>query len=54
MSTDLKINQLNRVGAHSHVRGLGLNDELAAEGREGLVGQKSARKAAGIILRLIE
>ncbi|CAL5984225.1 TBP-interacting_protein TIP49 [Hexamita inflata] len=54
MSTDLKVNQLSRVGAHSHVRGLGLNDELRAEGREGLIGQPKARRAAGVIQKLIE
>lgn len=44
---------LNRIGAHSHIRGLGLTEELVAEAREGMVGQARARRAAGIVQRLI-
>lgn len=36
--TEAKVNALTRVGAHSHIRGLGLNDELEAEKRDGIVG----------------
>lgn len=42
-----------RIGAHSHIRGLGLTDELQPESREGMVGQERARRAAGIIYQLI-
>lgn len=42
-----------RIGAHSHIRGLGLTDELQPESREGMVGQCRARRAAGIIYQLI-
>jgi len=44
-----------RVSAHSHVRGLGLNDQGdAPDGASaGLVGQKEAREAAGIVVDLI-
>lgn len=44
-----------RVSAHSHVKGLGLNDEgQAPDGSAaGLVGQKEAREAAGIVVELI-
>lgn len=44
-----------RVSAHSHVRGLGLNGQgEAPDGPSaGLVGQKEAREAAGIIVELI-
>ncbi len=42
------------LGAHSHIRGLGLDDSLSARNvSEGLVGQVAARKAAGIILQMI-
>lgn len=47
--------QKKRVSAHSHVRGLGLNDqgETPDTPSAGLVGQKEAREAAGIVVELI-
>jgi RuvB-like protein 1 (pontin 52) len=44
-----------RIAAHSHIKGLGLleNGE-AAESAAGLVGQKAAREAAGVIVQLIK
>ena len=46
---------LYHVGAHSHIRGLGLDDSLEARMvSEGMVGQTDARRAAGVIVRLIE
>lgn len=43
------------VGAHSHITGLGLDDVLDARPKsEGLVGQLNARKAAGVIIRMIK
>ncbi|CAD2214854.1 RuvB-like protein 1 (pontin 52) [Angomonas deanei] len=43
-----------RVAAHSHVRGLGLNvDGSAKDNADGFVGQKKARQAAGIVVELI-
>ena len=43
-----------RVGAHSHIRGLGLDNELEARQKsEGMVGQQAARRGAGIIVRMI-
>lgn len=49
---DLRVNaevkdltRIERIGAHSHVRGLGLDDALEARAvSQGLVGQTSARK----------
>ena len=42
------------IGAHSHIRGLGLDDALEARKvSQGMVGQTSARRAAGIILEVI-
>ena len=42
-------------GAHSHIRGLGLNDSLEARNvSQGMVGQVKARRAAGLILELIK
>jgi len=44
-----------RISAHSHIRGLGLDENLRAKDiADGLVGQKKAREAAGIIVRLIQ
>lgn len=44
-----------RVGAHSHIRGLGLDDKLKAKlVADGMVGQTEAREAAGIVVRMIK
>lgn len=43
-----------RIGAHSHVRGLGLDENgKALPVADGLVGQLEAREAAGIVVELI-
>jgi len=48
------ITRIERIGAHSHIRGLGLDDSLEARAvSQGMVGQASARKAAGVILNMI-
>jgi len=42
-------------GAHSHVHGLGLDDRLEPRANsQGLVGQGKARKAAGMILKMVQ
>lgn len=59
---DVKVNaevkdltRIERIGAHSHIRGLGLDDALEARAiSQGMVGQARARKAAGIILQMIK
>jgi RuvB-like protein 2 len=49
------ITRIERIGAHSHIHGLGLDDALEPRDiSQGMVGQKAARKAAGIILRMIK
>ncbi|KAJ2795466.1 RuvB-like protein 2, partial [Coemansia helicoidea] len=41
--------------AHSHIRGLGLDDKLEARpNSQGMVGQARARRAAGVILKVIK
>jgi RuvB-like protein 2 len=46
---------MERIGAHSHIRGLGLDDSLDPRGvSQGMVGQKKARRAAGLILEMIK
>ncbi|CAI0463939.1 unnamed protein product [Linum tenue] len=49
------LTRVERIGAHSHIRGLGLDSALEARAvSEGMVGQTSARKAAGVILQMIK
>lgn len=44
-----------RIGAHSHIRGLGLDENGKARFiADGMVGQVEAREAAGIIVRMIK
>ena len=48
------LTRIERIGAHSHIRGLGLDDSLEARNiSQGMVGQKDARRAAGVILQMI-
>nr|CAB3265833.1 ruvB-like 2 [Phallusia mammillata] len=50
-----EVTRLERIGAHSHVRGLGLNDDLEPrQVSQGMVGQAPARRAAGVILEMIK
>lgn len=50
-----EITRVERIGAHSHIQGLGLSESLEPlEVAEGLVGQASARKAAGVIVELVK
>ncbi|KAJ8024235.1 RuvB-like 2 [Holothuria leucospilota] len=50
-----QVTRIERIGAHSHIRGLGLDDALEArQTSQGMVGQGSARRAAGIILEMIK
>ena len=43
------------LGAHSHIRGLGLDDALEArQVSQGMVGQNGPRRAAGVILEMIK
>ncbi|KAF0981493.1 hypothetical protein FDP41_012150 [Naegleria fowleri] len=49
------ITRVERVGAHSHIRNLGVDDSLTARASSGgMVGQLKARKAAAIILQMIK
>ncbi|KAF8323848.1 TIP49-domain-containing protein [Clavulina sp. PMI_390] len=49
------ITRMERIGAHSHIRGLGLDDGLEPRGNsQGMVGQGKARKAAGLILKMVQ
>ena len=49
------LTRIERIGAHSHIRGLGLDDALEARHiSQGMVGQQPARKAAGVLLSMIK
>ncbi|GMM34464.1 RuvB family ATP-dependent DNA helicase reptin [Saccharomycopsis crataegensis] len=46
---------LSLIAAHSHISGLGLDENLQPrEVAQGMVGQLNARKAAGIILKMVQ
>jgi len=50
-----EITHLERIGAHSHIRGLGLDDTLTPRSSamsQGLVGQPRARRAMGIVRKM--
>lgn len=48
------ITRIERIGAHSHIRGLGLDDVLEARAvSQGMVGQKDARRAAGLVVQIV-
>ena len=51
-----EMTRLERIGAHSHIRGLGLDDSLDPRkcGSQGMVGQAKARRAVGVIYRMIQ
>lgn len=54
MPTGQELTRIERIGTHSHIRGLGLNDNYEAqENADGMVGQLKARRAAGILYRLV-
>jgi len=49
------LTRIERIGAHSHVRGLGLDDSLEPRNvSQGMVGQQQARKAAGVVVKIIQ
>jgi len=56
LSSEIReITRFERIGAHSHIRGLGLDENLKAKPvADGLVGQIKAREAAGVVVRLIK
>lgn len=54
LPTETELTRIERIGTHSHIRGLGLNDKYEAqENADGMVGQLKARRAAGILHRLV-
>jgi RuvB-like protein 2 len=61
MSDDIQFQQaadaarLERIGAHSHIHGLGLNEllESVKQSSDNMIGQEKARRAMGIVLKMI-
>lgn len=56
LKTEAKdLTKVERISSHSHIRGLGLDDRLIPKTSDyqGLVGQKNARKAMGIIMKMV-
>jgi len=50
-----KVSRFERVGAHTHIKGLGLDKNLKAmKVKDGMVGQEKAREAAGLVVRMIK
>ena len=46
---------MERIGAHSHIRGLGLDDSLDPRPvSQGMVGQTKARRAAGVVAEMVK
>ena len=47
--------KVERVGLHSHIVGLGLSNTLEAMPvAEGMVGQLPARRAAGLVVKMVK
>ncbi|KAF7996558.1 hypothetical protein HCN44_002223 [Aphidius gifuensis] len=50
-----EITRIERIGTHSHIRGLGLDDTVQPRHvSQGMVGQLKARRALGILLEMIK
>merc|ERR1740127_328283 len=56
MTTEVRdLTRIERIGAHSHIRGLGLDDSLEPRDvSQGMVGQQDARKATGVVYKMIK
>ncbi|MCS7096179.1 MAG: RuvB-like domain-containing protein [Candidatus Bathyarchaeota archaeon] len=49
------ISKFERIGAHTHIKGLGLDENLrAVKVKDGMVGQEKAREAAGLVVKMIK
>nr|KYP45945.1 RuvB-like helicase 2 [Cajanus cajan] len=54
LSESCDLTRIERVGAHSYIRGLGLDSSFSPRAvSEGMVGQVIARKVVGVILQMI-
>jgi len=49
------ISRFERIGAHTHIKGLGLDENgKAVKVKDGMVGQEKAREAAGLVVQMIK
>ena len=49
------ITRFERIGAHTHIKGLGLDETgRAVKVKDGMVGQERAREAAGLVVQMIK
>ncbi|MGB9741470.1 MAG: RuvB-like domain-containing protein [Candidatus Bathyarchaeia archaeon] len=49
------VSKFERIGAHTHIKGLGLDENLrAVKIKDGMVGQEKAREAAGLVVKMIK
>ncbi len=49
------LHRFERIGAHTHIKGLGLDETLKAiKIKDGMVGQEKAREAAGLVVQMIK
>jgi len=50
-----KTSRFERVGAHTHIKGLGLGKNLKAiKVEDGMVGHEKAREGAGLVVQMIK
>ena len=50
-----ELRRFERIGAHTHIKGLGLDENLrAVKIKDGMVGQERAREAAGLVVEMIK
>ena len=50
-----KARRFERIGNHTHIKGLGLDEDLkAVKIKDGMVGQERAREAAGLVVQMIK
>jgi TBP-interacting protein len=50
-----KTRRFERIGSHTHIKGLGLDDSLkAVKIKDGRVSQERAREAAGLVVQMIK
>ena len=49
------VTRFERIGAHTHIKGLGLDENMkAVKVKDGMVGQEKAREAAGLVVQMIK
>jgi len=52
---ETSITKLERIGTHTHIKGLGLDENgRAIKIKDGMVGQERAREAAGLVVKMIK